>query len=136
MDVKPPSTKKELQYLLGKINFLRRFISNLSGKTNVFSPLLLLKNEDFVSQEEHQEAFDQIKEYLVKPPILAPPVRHRPMRFYIAALDSTIGSMLVQEDEKGVERLMYYLSRMLNDPKTRYSVIENYVCVCISLVLN
>jgi hypothetical protein len=28
---KPPSTAKELQSLLGKINFLRRFISNLSG---------------------------------------------------------------------------------------------------------
>ena len=110
MDVKPPSTKKELQSLLGKINFLRRFISNLSGKTKVFSPLLRLKNEDFVWQEEHQEAFDKIKGYLVKPPILAPPVRHRPMRLYIAASNSTIGSMLVQQDEKGVERPIYYLS--------------------------
>ena len=39
LDLKPPSTKKQLQSLLGKINFLRRFISNLSGKTKVFSPL-------------------------------------------------------------------------------------------------
>ncbi|KAI5402796.1 hypothetical protein KIW84_050412 [Lathyrus oleraceus] len=66
MDVKPPSTKKELQSLLGKINFLRRFISNLSGKTKAFSPLLRLKNEGFKWQEEHQEAFDKIKEYLTK----------------------------------------------------------------------
>ena len=63
MDVKPPSTKKELQSLLGKINFLRRFISNLSGKTKAFSPLLRLKNEKFIWQKEHQEAFDKIKEY-------------------------------------------------------------------------
>jgi hypothetical protein len=27
----PPTTKKELQQLIGKINFVRRFISNLSG---------------------------------------------------------------------------------------------------------
>jgi hypothetical protein len=40
LETKPPSTKKELRSLLGKINFLRRFISNLSGKTQVFSPLL------------------------------------------------------------------------------------------------
>jgi len=32
METKVPSTKKELQSLLGKINFLRRFISKLSGK--------------------------------------------------------------------------------------------------------
>ena len=32
----PPSTKKQLQSLLGKINFLTRFLSNLSGRTKVF----------------------------------------------------------------------------------------------------
>jgi len=37
METKAPSIKKELQSLLGKINFLRRFISNLSGKTQAFS---------------------------------------------------------------------------------------------------
>jgi hypothetical protein len=28
----PPTTKKELQQLIGKINFVRRFISNMSGR--------------------------------------------------------------------------------------------------------
>ena len=46
LETKPPSMKKELQSLLEKINFLRRFISNLSGKTQAFSPLLRLKKED------------------------------------------------------------------------------------------
>jgi len=45
METKAPSTKKELQSLLGKINFLRRFISNLSGRAQAFSPLLRLKKE-------------------------------------------------------------------------------------------
>ena len=52
-EAKAPSTKKELQSLLGKINFLRRFISNLSGRTQAFSPLLRLKREAFVWNEEH-----------------------------------------------------------------------------------
>src|ERR1044072_4168799 len=34
----PPGNKKQLQSLLGKINFLRRFISNPSGRTKIFSP--------------------------------------------------------------------------------------------------
>src|ERR1044072_3930381 len=42
----PPSNKKQLQSLLGKFNFLRRFISNLSGRTNIFSTLLKLKKEE------------------------------------------------------------------------------------------
>jgi hypothetical protein len=42
-EVVPPTNLKELQSLLGKINFVRRFISNLSQKVLPFSPLLRVK---------------------------------------------------------------------------------------------
>ena len=38
-----PADKTELQSLIGKINFIRRFISDLSSKIKAFSPLLKLK---------------------------------------------------------------------------------------------
>ncbi|KAK1662181.1 hypothetical protein QYE76_050340 [Lolium multiflorum] len=38
--MKPPTTKKELQRLIGKINFVRRFISNLSGRIEPFMGLI------------------------------------------------------------------------------------------------
>jgi hypothetical protein len=44
-EVVPPTNLKELQSLLGKINFVRRFISNLSQKVLPFSPLLKLKKD-------------------------------------------------------------------------------------------
>jgi hypothetical protein len=37
--------KNDMQKFLGKLNYLRRFIFNLSGKISVFSPILQLKNE-------------------------------------------------------------------------------------------
>jgi hypothetical protein len=40
----PPTTKTELQSLIGKINFIRRFISNLSERILPFSVLLKLKH--------------------------------------------------------------------------------------------
>ena len=43
--VEAPTYKKDLQKFLGKVNFLIRFISNLSGKIDVFTPILRLKNE-------------------------------------------------------------------------------------------
>ena len=52
------------------------------------------------------------------------------MRLYIVASDKTLGSMLAQEDENGVERPIYYLSRVLIDSETRYSLIEN-LCLCL-----
>jgi len=36
----------------------------------------------------------------------------------------TIAGMLYQEDEHGVESAIYYLSKILNDAKTRYSHIK------------
>jgi len=131
METNASSTKKELQSLLGKINFLRRFILNLSGKTQAFSPLLCLKKEDvFKWETEHQRAFEEIKSYLTNPPILSPLLRNIGMKLYIAASDRTIGSMLAQEDENSVERAIYYLSRVLNDAETRYHPSEK-LCLCL-----
>ncbi|XP_073138570.1 uncharacterized protein [Henckelia pumila] len=73
-EARPPKSKKELQRFLGQVNYLRRFISNFSGKTKEFSQLLKLKeSEKFMWEAHHQEAFERIKEYLSKPPILMPP---------------------------------------------------------------
>jgi hypothetical protein len=43
--VQPPQCKNDIQKFLGKLNYLRRFISNLSGKISAFAPILQLKNE-------------------------------------------------------------------------------------------
>ncbi|PNX98554.1 hypothetical protein L195_g021804 [Trifolium pratense] len=89
MEIQPPTNKKQLQSLLGK-----------------------LKKEDvFKWGPDQQKALDDIKDYLSKPPILMPPIRNKCMKLYISASDLTIGSMLAQEDENGVERAIYYLSR-------------------------
>ena len=42
-DAKAPTDKKELQSLIGKINLIWRFISNLSGRIQPFNALLKLK---------------------------------------------------------------------------------------------
>jgi hypothetical protein len=42
----PSTTKKELQQLIGKINSVRRFISNLSGRIEPFMELVKIKAND------------------------------------------------------------------------------------------
>ncbi|KAM5551975.1 hypothetical protein ABKV19_026713, partial [Rosa sericea] len=109
----PPRTKKELQRLLGKINFLRRFISNSVGKIQPFSPLLKLQRQnEFVWEPKHQEAFDKIKAYLASPPVLIPPRAGFPLKLYVSAAEASIGSLLAQDDEEGVEHAIFYLSRI------------------------
>ena len=61
-NVGPPTCKVEVQRFLGKVNYLRRFISNLAGKIDAFTPILRLKNDaEFTWGAEQQEAFDLIK---------------------------------------------------------------------------
>ncbi|GAB2290980.1 hypothetical protein Dimus_038137 [Dionaea muscipula] len=98
----PPKIKKELQRFLGQVNFLRRFITNRAGRTKAFSSLLKLKAQDeFVWTQEHQDAFDALKAYLTKPPVMAPRVKGRPFKLYIAAEERSMGAMLAQEDDLG-----------------------------------
>ena len=49
LEARPLVNKKELQSLIGKINFMRRFITNSISKLKAFSPLLRLKQaEEFI----------------------------------------------------------------------------------------
>jgi hypothetical protein len=44
----PPTMKRELQQLISKINFVRRFISNLSGRIEPSMELVKIRaNEEF-----------------------------------------------------------------------------------------
>ena len=43
--VEARTCKKDLQKFLGKVNYLRRFISNLSEKIDAFTSIFRLKNE-------------------------------------------------------------------------------------------
>jgi hypothetical protein len=44
----PPTMKRELPQLIGKINFIRRFISNIFGRIEHFMDLVKIKaNEEF-----------------------------------------------------------------------------------------
>jgi len=80
----PPTSKTELQSLIGKFNFVRRFISNLSSKILPFSALLKLKSDqEFKWGNEQQKAFEENKEYMKSPPVLAPPQKGKPFKLYV-----------------------------------------------------
>ncbi|KAK1649328.1 hypothetical protein QYE76_067133 [Lolium multiflorum] len=128
--MKPPTTKKELQCLIGKINFVRRFISNLSGRIEPFMGLVKIKpDEEFRWGAEQQQAFDDIKEYLTKPPVLVPPRQDRPFYIYLSVADTSIASVVVQVYD-GLEKVVFYLSRRMLDAETRYPEIEK-LCLCL-----
>jgi hypothetical protein len=60
LDMPAPQDLKELRTLQGKLAYIRRFISNLSGRIQPFSHLVK-KGAPFVWSRECQTAFDSIK---------------------------------------------------------------------------
>ena len=71
IEMKPPRTEKEIRGFLGRIQYINRFIAQL---TMTCEPIfrLLKKEVPIVWKEQCQEAFKKIKSYLMKPPILVP----------------------------------------------------------------
>ena len=79
--------------------------------------------------EEHQKILDEIKCYLVNPPVLVPPEKYKLFKLYLSADERAIGSALIQEFE-GKERVIYFVSRRLLDAETMYSPVER-LCLCL-----
>ena len=86
--------------------------------------------EEFKWEKQHQIGFDGIKGYLSKPPVLMPPLKDQPLKLYLSVAKESIGCLLAQNNAEGHEQAVYYLSRVLNSTKTRYTPIEK---LCLAL---
>ncbi|XP_049350317.1 uncharacterized protein LOC125814913 [Solanum verrucosum] len=87
----------------------------------------------FEWDQAYSNAFESIKSYLTKPPILAALVPAKPLILYISAQERSVGALLAQENGKGKENSLYYLSRMMTPNELKYSPIEN---LCLALVFS
>ena len=89
------------------------------------------KGVSFVWDDSCQKAFQDIKDYLTKPPILVGPQAGKPFLLYVRAMDHSLGALLAQKNEDGYEQAVYYLSRTLIGAESRYNPIEKE---CLALV--
>nr|XP_027122280.1 uncharacterized protein LOC113739249 [Coffea arabica] len=126
-----PKTQKDVKSFLGKINFIGRFIAQL---TSTCEPLfeLLKKNGPMDWNENCQQAFDKIKNYLLNPPVLVPPQPGRPLIMYLSVLDEAVGYVLGQHDKFGKkEQAIYYLSKKFTAYEANYSFLERSCCALV-----
>ena len=98
LEMPPPKSLTQLRSFQGRLAYLRRFISNLSGLCQPFAALAK-KDSRFHWDEGCQRAFENIKQYLMSPPILVAPVPGRPLILYTAALEESLGALLAQANE-------------------------------------
>ncbi|XP_050216076.1 uncharacterized protein LOC126667151 [Mercurialis annua] len=89
------------------------------------------ETDEWIWTDEQQRVFDDLKVYLAKPPVMTPPKPNKPLLLYLSAAHESLGCMLEEDD--GIERAVYYLSRGLTDTEIRYTNIEK-MCLCLNRI--
>jgi len=91
LEMPEPRTEKQVRGFLGRLNYIARFIVQL---TPTCEPIfkLLRKNQAVLWNNNCQEAFEKIKQSLVNPPVLMPPVTGRSL---MTVLDESMGACWV-----------------------------------------
>lgn len=115
-----PRNLKDLRSFLGGVSYYRKYIR---GFSEVALPLTSLtrKNRPFSWTPECQNAFEKLKLALISAPILGLP---RDEGQYVLDTDASSGAIgaVLSQVQDGVERVVAYGGRTLNNHEMRYSV--------------
>uniref|UniRef100_A0A2N9HCB2 Reverse transcriptase domain-containing protein n=1 Tax=Fagus sylvatica TaxID=28930 RepID=A0A2N9HCB2_FAGSY len=120
LEMQPPRTTKEIQRLTGRVAALNRFVPRSTDKCLPFFKTL---KKAFVWTDECQQAFEELKTYLMTPPLLSPSKQGEELYLYLAVSPTAISSALVREENRW-QLPVYYTSRALREVEERYPPME------------
>ena len=114
----PPSDKKGTERLLGTVNYLAKFIPNLSEITLLIHDILK-KDVVFHWEAAQEDAFTKVKNIFSAAPVLTFYDVKKPVVISCDASQSGLGALLLQEGKP-----VAYASRALTSAETLYAQIE------------
>ncbi|CAI7897975.1 unnamed protein product, partial [Closterium sp. NIES-54] len=117
------------QSFLGFVNYVRRFIPNMAGITGPLTDLLH-KDKNFVWGEEAEAAFQELKNFLVSPPVLRIVDPSKPFEVVTDASDFAIGAVLLQDFGNGLQPIAYE-SRKLQAAERNYPIHDKEMLAII-----
>ena len=92
--------------------------------------LLINKWKSFEWTEECAIAFQQLKDYLARPPIMSSPEPDEVLFAYIAVALYAVSLVLIRVDY-GVQRPVYYVSKSLHEAEVRYLPLEKVILAVV-----
>ena len=117
-----PKKKKEVRAYLGLLNFHSQYMPNFTLRARPLQKLTG-KNAKFQWNQEEQTAFEELKELMLKPPIMKFPNFNVQFQITTDASDVSIAAVLQQEQE-GTMSLIDSIGRALTSTEKNYSVTE------------
>ena len=124
--LRPPSTPKECRSFAGMVQYLSMFCPDLQ---ELLKPIydLTKKNVKFIWTFIQQNAFEEIKRRLVKPPVLHLPDSKGRLQLFSDTSKISCGASLWQRIN-GKPRLIGYASKRMPEAAKNYSITELELC--------
>ena len=122
-NLKQPNNEKELKSFLGAIQYISKYIDNLSAQTDSLRQLLK-KDNDWIWTEEHTQAFEKLKQKITEIPCLAQHNSDYPNVITTEASTKGLDATLWQEHPDGKLKPIGFASRFLSDTGKKYAINE------------
>ena len=91
---------------------------------------MINKWKGFECTEECATAFQQLKDYLARPPIMSSPEPDEVLFAYIVVAPYAISLVLIRVDG-GVQRPVYYVSKSLHEAEVHYLPLEKAIMAVV-----
>ena len=117
-----PHSKKCIQTLNGMLTALSRFVAKSAQHVLPFFKLLR-KETKFEWTDECENALKHLKQTLSTPPVLSRPEQGEVLYLYLYVSSDAVSAVLIRETAEG-QKLVYFTSKALLGPETRYQKIE------------
>ena len=108
---------------------LNRFISRSADRCRLFF-LLINKWKNFEWTEECAKAFQQLKDYLARLPIMSSPKPDEVLFAYIVVAPHAVSLVLIRVDN-GIQRPVYYMSKSLHEVEVCYLPLEKAILAVV-----
>ncbi|XP_034201917.1 uncharacterized protein LOC117616643 [Prunus dulcis] len=123
IDMERPKTTKAIQSLTGRVAALTRFISKATDKCVPFFKALKGGKRDITWAAECDNAFQALKNYMSKAPLLSKPLPGEILYLYLSVSGTAVSSVLIRKPEKA-ELPIFYVSKALQSAELRYPPLE------------
>ena len=124
-----PRNPKEVQNLTGMAAALNKFISRSVDRCRPFF-LLINKWKNYEWTEECARAFQQLKDYLARSPIMSSPKSNEVLFAYIAVAPYAVSLVLIRVDN-GIQQPVYYVSKSLHEVEVHYQPLEKAILAVV-----